>query len=185
MCTVFSLAETPQLPPSIPPHLSPYTRSLLVSHERRHLCVPPAGEGGVTPLPLTSTLSWQSKRQWVLFLEGQNCSKYIGVRSTVAATLKRVSNNWVHVEVVSIQTSFKILFTSQHDGMSSLSFSSVSQLIRGYLIYITIVLWVSSPIPLYFCSSTPIKMLVTSFWLVSYFFISWYEVFFQGKDAFV
>jgi hypothetical protein len=95
MCTVFSLAETPQLPPPHPPaHLSPYSRAMLVSHERRHLFVPHAGEGGVTPLPLTSTLSWQSKRQWVLFLEGQNCLKEIWVRfrSTVAATLKRVAN---------------------------------------------------------------------------------------------
>jgi hypothetical protein len=34
------LAETPQ-PPPLPPHLGSYTRSLLVSQDRRHLFVTP------------------------------------------------------------------------------------------------------------------------------------------------
>ena len=36
---LYSLAETPQLPPS--PHLDSYTRALLVSQDRRHLFVTP------------------------------------------------------------------------------------------------------------------------------------------------
>jgi hypothetical protein len=35
---LFSLAETPQLPP-LPPHLGSYTRALLVSQDRQHLFV--------------------------------------------------------------------------------------------------------------------------------------------------
>ncbi len=35
---LYSLTETPQLPP-LPPHLGSYTRSLLVSQDRRHLFV--------------------------------------------------------------------------------------------------------------------------------------------------
>ncbi len=37
---IFFLAETPQLPPSLP-HLGSYTRALLVSQDRRHLFVTP------------------------------------------------------------------------------------------------------------------------------------------------
>jgi hypothetical protein len=43
----YSLAETPQLPPPLPPHLGSYTRAPLVSQDRRNLFV--------TPLPLPST----------------------------------------------------------------------------------------------------------------------------------
>jgi hypothetical protein len=41
MCTavLYSLAETPQ--PTLPPHLGSYTRALLVSQDRRHICVTP------------------------------------------------------------------------------------------------------------------------------------------------
>jgi hypothetical protein len=39
-CTLYSLTETPQLPP-IPLHMGSYTRALLVSQDRRHLFVTP------------------------------------------------------------------------------------------------------------------------------------------------
>jgi hypothetical protein len=55
---LYSLAETPQSPPS--PHLGSYTRALLVSQDRRHLFVTPCqkewglGEGGgVTSHPVS------------------------------------------------------------------------------------------------------------------------------------
>jgi hypothetical protein len=42
LCTVvYSLAETPQLFPSPPPHLGSYTRALVVSQDRRHIFVTP------------------------------------------------------------------------------------------------------------------------------------------------
>jgi hypothetical protein len=74
--------------------------------------------------------------------------------------------------------------------MTSLSFSSVSQLIRGYFIYGRhkhCSMGNEYLLPFHCTSAAPLqlKCLVTTFRLVSYFFISWYEVFFQGKDAFV
>jgi hypothetical protein len=41
---LYSLAETPQPPHPLPPHLGSYTRALLVSQNRRHLFATPWGK---------------------------------------------------------------------------------------------------------------------------------------------
>ncbi len=70
---LYSLAETPQLPP-LPPHLGSYTRALLVSQDRRHLFVTPgvrsSGNNSLCILASSSTI-WRSFEHFYLLFSIQ------------------------------------------------------------------------------------------------------------------